>query len=52
MANDYCEKMGRHLIVRGVDKQGAGLQAGVGIAITATVQFSCVTGDDPEYKQP
>ena len=40
-ANDYCQSMGKHMVARNVSDQGPGLQAGVGLAITATVQFSC-----------
>ena len=40
-ANAYCGKSGRHAIIDRMDKEGPGLQAGVGIAITATAYFRC-----------
>lgn len=51
-ANAYCEKMGKHMMARNVEKQGPGLQAGVGIAITATLEFRCLSENDPDYKRP
>ena len=51
-ANAYCENMGKHMMARSVEKQGPGLQAGVGIAITATFEFRCLNESDPEYKRP
>ena len=40
-ANAYCGKSRRHAIIDRMDKEGPGLQAGVGIAITATAYFRC-----------
>lgn len=40
-ANAYCDKQGKQMVARQADRQGAGMQAGVGIAITGSVEFTC-----------
>jgi hypothetical protein len=46
-ANAYCEKRGRHMIIRRTDN--AMLAGG---PVSNTLIFSCVTDTDPEYRRP
>ena len=47
-ASTYCAGMGKHMVPLGADKQGAELQAGLGLETTATYKFRCASG--PAYK--
>lgn len=40
-ANTYCADQGKKMVAQASDSQGPGLNPGVGIAITATVRFTC-----------
>jgi hypothetical protein len=47
-ANEFCNKLGKHMIVRRTGTEGV---AGLG-PVTATFIFSCVSESDPEYTRP
>ena len=47
-ANAYCERMGKHMIVRRMDTSGTPGWT----TLSANFIFSCVTEDDPEYQRP
>jgi hypothetical protein len=47
-ANQYCDALGKHMIIRRTDTNGI---AGLG-PVTASLVFSCVASDDPEYQRP
>ena len=47
-ANAFCDKQGKHMIVRSTDHSGA---AGW-TPVTNALVFSCVTEDDAEWKRP
>jgi putative hemolysin len=46
-ASNYCEKQGRHMVIRRIDNAAL-----VGGPVSNTMVFSCVTGNDPEYRRP
>jgi hypothetical protein len=47
-ANAYCDKQGKHMIVRRTDTTGT---AGW-TPVTDALIFSCVSDDDPEWQRP
>jgi hypothetical protein len=48
VANDYCEKQGKHMIVRRMDSAGTPWVT----TLTTSFIFSCVGENDPEYARP
>jgi hypothetical protein len=47
-ANQYCDALNKHMIIRRTDTNGI---AGLG-PVTSSMVFSCVSSDDPEYQRP
>ena len=47
-ANQYCDAIGKHMIIRRTDSNGI---PGLG-PVTSDLVFSCVASDDPEYQRP
>jgi hypothetical protein len=47
-ANQYCDTLGKHMIIRRTDGNGV---PGLG-PVTSNMVFSCVASDDPEYQRP
>jgi hypothetical protein len=47
-ANQYCDALSKHMVIRRIDTNGI---AGLG-PVTSNLVFSCVTSDDPEYQRP
>jgi hypothetical protein len=48
-ANAYCDSLGKQMVMQKMDKHGSGLDAGVGLEITASVIFKCIGEGDPEH---
>ena len=47
-AHQYCDTIGKHMIIRRTDSNGI---PGLG-PVTSNLVFSCVASDDPEYQRP
>jgi hypothetical protein len=47
-ANAYCDKQGKHMIVRRMDSSGIPWLT----TLSTSFVFSCVTDDDPEFARP